>query len=110
MTENIVVLVTVASPDEGEAIARKVVRAKLAACVNIIAGVRSIFNWQGEICEEAECQLVIKSTIKGFDRLAKMIKEAHSYDVPEIIALPIVTGAADYLAWLSGQVKPGEKE
>ncbi len=104
MGESIVVLVTASSTDEAVRLAEAVVGEQLAACVNVVPGVRSIYRWQGEVCNEAEVLLVIKSTRAAYPALEKQLVELHSYDVPEVIALPIDRGSPQYLAWLAGQV------
>ena len=96
----IVVLVTAASKQQAGRIGRGLVRAELAACVNIVPGVRSIFRWEGKVSEEREALLIIKSRTDLFRRLAAEVKRLHSYQVPEVIAFPIAHGAADYLAWI----------
>jgi len=95
-----VVLVTVSSPSEAEAIATILIEEKLAACINIFP-VQSIYQWEGNIQQESEFQLVIKTNLAKFSELSNRIQEIHSYEVPEIIALPIVSGAESYLGWLS---------
>jgi len=98
-----VVLVTAPSQEEGKAIAKALVEAKLAACVTLMP-VHSIYTWQGQIMEEQEWQMVIKTKLTQFPLLKNKIRELHSYEVPEIIALPIVGGSASYLQWISGNV------
>lgn len=88
-----VVLVTVASLAEGQAIATKLIEAKLAACVNIFP-IESIYLWQNKINQDAEYQLIIKTDLEKFAQLSAKIKTLHSYEVPEIIALPIKIGRA----------------
>lgn len=97
---HIVVFITVSSLEEGEKIAKAVVEKRLAACVNIIPGLRSIYRWQGKICDDGELLLVAKTTGALFERLEKEVKSLHSYKVPEIIALPIIKGSNDYLSWI----------
>ncbi|MFM7574569.1 MAG: divalent-cation tolerance protein CutA [Snowella sp.] len=95
-----VVLVTAASQAEATAIATMLIEEKLAACVNVFP-VQSIYQWQGRIQQESEFQLIIKTNLAKFSALSSRIQEIHSYEVPEIIALPIVSGSESYLAWLS---------
>ncbi|MBW4638057.1 MAG: divalent-cation tolerance protein CutA [Gloeocapsa sp. UFS-A4-WI-NPMV-4B04] len=99
-----VVLVTASSRTEAEAIATSLVQSQLAACVSLLP-IHSIYTWQGELHQEQEWQLLIKTDLAQFDTLAAKIRELHSYEVPEIIALPIVCGSQPYLQWISEQVK-----
>ncbi|WP_342347824.1 divalent-cation tolerance protein CutA [uncultured Nitrospira sp.] len=103
--EEIVVLVTVSSEGEASSLARILVENGLAACVNIIPGVRSIFKWDGKISEEQEFLLLAKTGRQSFDQLVSMVKANHSYTVPEIIALPIQLGSEEYLAWIRDTTK-----
>ncbi|MGA2421916.1 MAG: divalent-cation tolerance protein CutA [Candidatus Acidiferrum sp.] len=105
-TNTRVVLVTVSSIREGRRIANRVVKKRLAACVNILRSpVRSIYRWKGKIEVATEYFLVIKTTASGYAALEKEITQMHSYDVPEIVALPIAAGAPKYLAWLGASVE-----
>ena len=106
--DEIVVLMTVGSGDEATKIARILVERGLVACVNIVPGVRSIFQWEGNITEEQEFLLVAKTVKQAFDRLTSAVKANHSYRVPEIIALPIQHGSEEYLAWIRGMIKNGQ--
>jgi periplasmic divalent cation tolerance protein len=106
MTEFVVVYVTVASADEGVRVARTLVEERLAACVNQLAGVRSLYRWEGRIEESREELLIIKTRRGLFSAVEKRVRELHSYDVPEIIALPILHGSSGYLQWLNEQVRP----
>lgn len=99
-----VVLVTAGSRQEAEAIAESLIQSKLAACVTLLP-VFSIYTWQGTIHHDEEWQLLIKSEQSRFDELEAKIREIHSYEVPEIIALPIVAGSQPYLQWISNQVQ-----
>lgn len=95
-----VVFVTTSSSDEASRIAGKLVEEKLAACVNILAGCRSVYRWKGKVENAEECLLVIKTSRARFPALAARVAELHSYEVPEIVALPIEamgTGYAHYL-------------
>jgi periplasmic divalent cation tolerance protein len=95
-----VVLVTAASQSEATAIATMLIEEQLAACINVFP-VQSIYQWEGKIQQESEFQLIIKTNLAKFAELSSRIQEIHSYAVPEIIALPIVSGAESYLGWLS---------
>ncbi len=99
-TGEIVVLVTVGSDDEAVKISRLLVGEDVVACVNIVQGVRSVFRWDGAVVEEQECLLIAKTVSMAFDRVASMIRANHSYEVPEIIALPIQQGLPEYLSWV----------
>jgi periplasmic divalent cation tolerance protein len=104
MEQAIVVYVTVGSAAEGERLARALVEERLAACVNRIGRVQSVYRWQGEVEQSEEELLIIKSVKDAFSVLEKRVRELHSYAVPEIIALPIVHGSESYLRWLREQV------
>lgn len=99
-----IVLVTAPSQEAAQAIAGTLIEEQLAACVSIFP-VQSIYRWQGEIQQEAEWQLVIKTDLARFENLSAKIQEIHSYEVPEIIALPITAGSEAYLAWLGSVIK-----
>ncbi len=105
--ENIVVFITAPDEEEAAKIARAVVDARLAGCVNIIRGIRSIYRWQGKIEDEAEVLMIAKTRQELFEALAKKVKELHSYTVPEVIAFPVVEGSADYLGWLKEVTESG---
>lgn len=98
--EALVVYITAPNGEEAARIARSLVEEKLAGCVNIVPGIRSIYSWQGKIEDEAEVLMIVKTRIKLFSRLQERVKELHSYTVPEIIALPIVEGSQEYIDWL----------
>jgi len=104
--QNRVVLVTCGSLPEARRIAQGVVRARLAACVNIgSAPVESVYRWKGKVERAREFLLVMKTTAKRLPELEREVKRLHSYDVPEFIALPIAAGSREYLRWLGGSVK-----
>ena len=109
MSEFIVVLVTVGSSKEGERLARALVEEQLAACVNRIKGVQSIYRWQGQVEQSEEELLIIKTKRELFDPLKKRVQEMHSYSVPEVIALAIIDGSANYLRWLDEELTPPKK-
>lgn len=104
-TEYCVVLVTTDGQVEGKRIADRLLETRLAACVNVVPHVSSWFWWQGKIDAGDESLLVIKTRRALLEELAKVVREAHSYDVPEIIALPIVWGSQSYLDWMGEQVR-----
>jgi periplasmic divalent cation tolerance protein len=104
MESFIVVYVTAGSAEEAERIAQTLVGERLAACVNRINSVRSVYRWQGQIEQSDEELLIIKTRKDLFQALEKRVRELHSYSVPEIIALPVVAGSAGYLGWLGDQV------
>lgn len=102
MQEYLVVLVTAPSVEVGQQIANAVLEQKLAACVNIVPGVSSIFFWQGQVQQDQEVLLMIKTRADLFEtKLAPLVQQVHPYDVPEIIALPIVMGSKAYLDWIN---------
>lgn len=98
--EKIVVLITAPSKDEAEKLGTMLVEKSLAACVNIISGVTSIFVWEGKPCREEETLLLIKTRKSLFQPLCEAVLGCHSYSVPEIIALPILAGSPAYLKWI----------
>jgi periplasmic divalent cation tolerance protein len=106
MTGKIVVFTTCASAPEAETIARALVEKRLAACVNILAGARSIYRWRGAIEDGAEVLLVIKSRRDLFDELRSEIEKLHSYETPEVLALEVTAVSPAYLAWLDAELKP----
>jgi periplasmic divalent cation tolerance protein len=95
-----VVLVTAGSEEQAGLIAHSLVGERLAACVNIVSPIRSIYRWNGEVHTDTEHLMIIKTRANLVVKLAKRVKALHSYEVPEIIALPIVAGARPYLDWL----------
>lgn len=95
--------VTASSADEAERIGQVVVDSRLAACVNILQGVRSIFRWDNKVNVESECLIIMKTTLDRFSDLEAAIRQHHSYSVPEIIALPIIAGSIPYLEWITGE-------
>jgi len=99
-TTEVVVLVTASSEEEAARIGRGVVEDGLAACANILPGIRSVFRWQGKVSQEREHLLLLKTRGALFTPLAARVKALHSYQVPEIIALPIEQGWSDYLQWI----------
>lgn len=100
----LVVLVTAPTMDEAALLGRTLVAERLAACANLIPGVRSIYRWQDVVQDDTEVLLVIKTTAPMWDTLRQRVAALHSYDTPEVLALPIIQGAEGYLQWLRAQV------
>jgi periplasmic divalent cation tolerance protein len=105
VTDKIVILVTAASRRECRKIARHLVEARLAACVNITQPIESIYRWEGKLADDDEFLLLIKSTRELFPRIKKEISRIHSYHTPEIICLPIIDGSRNYLQWVTDSLK-----
>jgi periplasmic divalent cation tolerance protein len=103
--EVFVILVTVANQDEAERIGKGVVNAKLAACANIIPGIHSIYRWKGKVVKSQEILLIMKSTKARYSALEKTIKAMHTYETPEIIALPVKEGLDRYLGWVRTETR-----
>ncbi len=104
MTDKKLVLTTAGSEEEARKIARALVERRLAACVNIVPQIESIYRWEGKVEEAQEWLLVIKTTGAAFDRVRDAIKELHSYEVPECICISIENGSPDYLKWIGESV------
>jgi periplasmic divalent cation tolerance protein len=102
-----VVLCTVPDKATATRIGRDLVERGLAACVNVVDGVTSVYRWQGKVCEDAEALLVMKTTRAGARALAEAVARQHPYEVPEVIALPVDGGAGPYLRWVRGAVGSG---
>jgi len=100
VTDYIIVFITVKSEKEGEKIATTLLKEKLAACVNMIDGVKSFFRWKGQVSTEGEVLLIAKTKDVLFESLKKRVLELHSYEVPEIIATAILAGSEKYLDWI----------
>jgi periplasmic divalent cation tolerance protein len=102
---HLVCLITVPTPDEASRIARALVEERLAACVNIVPGMRSVYRWRGAVEEADEILLVAKTTRASFWRLRDRVLALHSYEVPEVIAVPIERGNTEYLSWITESVR-----
>jgi periplasmic divalent cation tolerance protein len=96
----ILVFITAPSALVGDQIARALVKKRLAACVNQAGAVQSLYHWQGTVHQDEETLLIVKSRMDLFDQLASVVKSLHPYEVPEVIALPIVAGLSDYMNWI----------
>lgn len=105
--EFVVVLVTAGSAEEAHRIGRALVTEQLAGCVNVVGPIRSIYRWQGAVEEAEERLLVIKARAADLAVLEARVRALHSYDVPEVLALPVTAGSEDYLAWLAGATVRG---
>jgi periplasmic divalent cation tolerance protein len=105
MTDKILVLTTAGSKEEARKIGRTLVERLLAACVNIVPQVGSIYRWEGEIEEAEEWLLIVKTTRAAFERVRAAILELHSYDLPECICVQIEDGSLEYLSWIGQSVK-----
>ena len=101
----IVVLVTTSSEEEANRIAQLLLGSRKAACINIVPRVDSLFWWQGKLDSAQESLLIIKTRASVLPEIISLVKEAHKYEVPEIIALPIIGGSQDYLKWIDDEVK-----
>lgn len=109
MSDDEPLLVLCTAPADGDVaatLARGLVDQCLAACVNVVSGVRSFYRWEGAVQDDAEVQLLVKTRRSRFDALAAWLGENHPYSVPEILALPIATGSDAYLSWLVEQTTP----
>jgi periplasmic divalent cation tolerance protein len=98
--DEIIVFITASNDDEASKIAKALVEARLAGCVNVVKNIRSVYSWEGKVEDEPEVLMIAKTQKALFNDLMKKVKELHSYTVPEIIALPIVDGSEEYLKWL----------
>ncbi|HEX9398629.1 MAG TPA: divalent-cation tolerance protein CutA [Anaeromyxobacter sp.] len=103
MTDAFVVLVTTPTPERAAEIARAVVEERLAACGNVVPGLRSIYRWKGKIEDEPEALLVLKTTRARFEALRARVLALHPYEVPEVIGLHVEAGSAAYLAWIAAE-------
>jgi periplasmic divalent cation tolerance protein len=104
MTEVLLVLVTAPTTEVAAGLARALVEARLAACGSVVPGLRSIYRWEGRVCDEPEALLLLKTTRRRFEALRDEVLRRHPYQVPEVVALPVEAGAAAYLAWVAEQV------
>lgn len=102
----LVVFCTCPDPESAERLAKALVEEHLAACVNLVPGLTSIYMWEGSLRREPECLLIIKTSTDRFEDLRDRLRALHPYELPEIIALPISQGDPEYLAWLTGNTRP----
>lgn len=104
MTDKVITLTTCATKEDAIRIARHLVEVRLAACVNVVPNVTSVYRWQGAIEESAEWMLIIKTATGLIENLKEEIRKVHPYEVPELVALNIVDGAETYLGWLTREL------
>ena len=109
MTDKIVVLSTCPTQEEAERLARILLDARLAACVNVIPRIRSYYRWKGAIESAEECLLVVKSSRDLIGSIGAVLEKEHSYEVPELLALPVVEGGTNYLNWLLANLRSGSE-
>ena len=107
MTDKIVVYSTCSGAEEARKLARHLVEQRLAACVNVFPRAESYYRWKGKVQQDKEVLLLIKSSRGLFDRLRAEWERVHSYEIPELIAVPIVDGARNYLNWMEGELAEG---
>ncbi len=103
--ENVVIFITAGSDEEAHKVAEALLKHRDTACVNILPRVRSLFWWQDKLDSAQESLLIVKTKISLLSEIVRLVKEIHSYDVPEVIALPIIGGNLDYLEWIDEEVK-----
>jgi periplasmic divalent cation tolerance protein len=99
------IYITTSSTEEALRIGRDVVALRLAACANVLPGVTSVFRWQGEVQEDGETALILKTRSELVEPLTKRVKELHSYDCPCVVALPIAGGNPDFLQWIADETR-----
>jgi periplasmic divalent cation tolerance protein len=100
----IVVVTTVGTEEQANLIARELIARRLAACVNILPGVRSVYRWKGKICKDGELMLIVKTAASEYAEICDTIHELHSYELPEILSFDVSRGDADFLAWIAASV------
>ena len=108
MTEKIAVFSTCGSEEEAVRIAKQLVERRVAACVNLIPRIRSFYRWQGKVEDSTEWLLIVKTSRGRFEALRTVLEAAHSYELPEVLALPIIDGSPNYLAWLETELSEPE--
>lgn len=108
--DNLVALITCPSEDSATALAERLVADRVVACVNMVPGITSIYRWQGKVCRDKECLLVVKTTSARREGVAAAITALHPYDEPELLFLPIDSGSKTYLNWLIEQASGSPAE
>lgn len=105
MTDIVIMLTTVPTLESAETIARALIEARLAACVNILPPMTSVYRWQGQVARETELQLIIKTTTPRVSDVRAMVARLHPYQLPECLVCPVVDGSSAYLAWVRGETE-----
>jgi periplasmic divalent cation tolerance protein len=105
MTDKIVILSTCASEEEGQTLARLLIEQRLAACVSLLPHMRSVYRWKDAIESTEECLMIVKTSRELFEPLRRILEEAHSYELPEALALQVIDGSPAYLTWLEGSLR-----
>ena len=106
MTNKIVIITSCGSAEEAEKLAKQVLEARIAACVNVLMQNRSFYWWKGKIEEASEWILLVKTTRDLFPQVRSLLESAHTYELPEVLAIPVVDGSPNYLAWLDNELAP----
>jgi periplasmic divalent cation tolerance protein len=109
MSNELLVLVTAPSEDEARRIANTLVEERLAACVNIVASIESVYRWEGRVTTDREALLIVKTTAARYEQVERRVKELHTYSTPEVIAIKIERGSTEYLSWLQSAVTRQDK-
>jgi len=105
MSDFVLIYITAASEDEAGKIAHALIEERLAACVNVIPGMRSVYEWEGKVEKSLETVLIAKTRAGLFDKVEELVKELHSYTCPCIVALPVLAGSPDFLRWIDEQTE-----
>ena len=108
MTDKVIVYTTCGNITEAEAIARDLIDHRLAACVNVIPGLLSYYRWEGKVENDAELLLMIKTAREHVDDVRRTLEALHSYDLPEMVVVPIIAGSPDYMEWMDQEMRPEE--
>ena len=106
MTDKVIVLTTCGKSEDAEKLAQGLIEKRLAACVNVVSGVRSYYRWQGKIENDTELLLIIKTARGLVDQVRQELEKLHPYELPELVVAPIIDGSPNYLAWLEKEVTP----
>lgn len=108
MTDVVLVLTTVPSAEVGATLARTLVQARLAACVNVLPPMTSIYRWKGEVQQDTECQVIVKTLRSRVDEVRALMRRTHPYELPEFVVVPVEAGESAYLAWVADEASGRE--